>query len=92
MLRINQVQTEAGRRWTLSGRLTGPWVDELRTCWEHERQPAARDREVVDLSDVTSIDESGERLLSEMKTNGAKLIGSGVYTEHLLKQLQGKRK
>src|SRR4051812_6583627 len=97
MLRITQAQTKAGQRWTLSGRLTGPWVDELRTCWEHGHQtspsiPAAGTHEVVDLSDVTVIDESGEKLLQEMRSSGADLVGCGLYTEHLLKHGHGKTK
>jgi len=90
MLRITHAQTETTRRWTLCGRLTGVWVDELRACWEHGHQTGAGATEVVDLSDVTSIDESGEKLLSDMKSSGASLVGSGVYNEHLLKNLRGK--
>jgi len=92
MLRITYAKTESGQRWTLCGRLTGAWVNELRACWEHHHQPPASATEVVDLRDVTSIDESGEELLSEMRSGGASLVGSGVYTEHLLKNLRGETK
>ena len=90
MLRITHAQTKAGQRWTLCGRLSGEWVNELRACWEHGHKNGAGSPEVVDLSDVTSIDESGETLLADMKCSGTNLVGSGVYTEHLLKNLQGK--
>ncbi len=90
MLRITYAQTETEQRWTLCGHLTRPWVTELRACWEHGRQGAATERKVVDLSDVTFIDESGEQLLSEMKCEGAEFIAAGVETKHLLKHLKGK--
>ena len=45
---------------------------------------------VVDLSDVTFIDESGERLLSEMRSAGVEFVAAGVETKHLLENLKGK--
>ena len=41
MLRITHARTETEQRWTLCGQLTGPWVDELRACWEQRRGVAA---------------------------------------------------
>jgi hypothetical protein len=41
-------------------------------------------RTIVDLSDVTCIDDSGEKLLSEMRRNGTEFVGAGVYTTYLL--------
>jgi ABC-type transporter Mla MlaB component len=89
MLRITQAESETEQRWTLCGRLTRPWVSELRASWEHRREGGASARAVVDLSDVTFIDESGEALLSEMVRNGVEFIAAGVETKHLLKNLKG---
>jgi hypothetical protein len=88
MLRINYVQTETERRWTLCGHLAGPWVPELHDFWEQTRRGVDL-RAVVDLSDVTFIDESGERLLREMRTNGVEFVAAGVDTKHLLENLRG---
>jgi anti-anti-sigma regulatory factor len=77
MLRITHKETETEQRWTLCGQLTGPWVVELRACWEHGRQAGVDTRAVVDLSDVTFIDESGEQLLSEMRSGGAEFVAGG---------------
>ncbi len=87
MLRINYVHTEAERRWTLCGQLRGPWVEELEGCWRQLRGNAGA-RSVVDLTDVTFIDESGERLLSEMRSNGVEFVAAGVDTTHLLQNLK----
>lgn len=42
----------------------------------------------MDLSDVTFIDESGERLLADMRTAGAEFLAAGVETRHLLDNLK----
>jgi hypothetical protein len=90
MLRITYAQTDSRQRWTLCGQLAGPWVAELRGCWEHRREAGVNTHTVVDLSDVTFIDESGEKLLSQMRSNGAKFVGAGVDTTHLLTHLRTK--
>lgn len=87
MLRITLVDLEAGQRWTLCGQLTGPWVAELRACWECGRKAGGGVHTVVDLTDVTSVDQSGENLLSEMRQNGTEFVGAGVYTRYLLENL-----
>jgi hypothetical protein len=90
MLRIVHGQTKAGRRWTLCGQLTGPWVAELRKCWDYGRPTAGDTHTVVDLSDVTFIDETGEELLLQMRNQGAEFVAAGVETKYLLKNLTAK--
>jgi hypothetical protein len=90
MLRITHARTETEQRWTLCGQLAGPWVAELRACWEHARGLAGDPHTVVDLSDVTFIDENGETLLSQMRSNGAEFVAAGVDTTHLLENLKAK--
>jgi hypothetical protein len=90
MLRISFAQTDTEQRWTLCGQLAGPWVAELRECWEHGRKIAGSADPLVDLSEVTFIDESGERLLSEIKSTGATFVAAGVETKHLLENLRAK--
>jgi hypothetical protein len=92
MLRITFAQTETEQRWTLCGQLTGPWVAELGACWEHGRQVARSAHQVVDLSDVTFIDERGEMLLSKMRGDGAEFVATGVETKHMLENLNGRQK
>jgi hypothetical protein len=45
---------------------------------------------VVDLTDVTFIDEAGERLLAEMESAGAEFVATGVENKHLLASLKEK--
>ena len=92
MLRICYWDTGAEQRWKLCGQLAGAWVDELRSSWQYARTVAPRANAVLDLSEVTFIDEAGERLLSDMGSAGAKFVAAGVETRHLLDNLKGNGK
>jgi hypothetical protein len=87
MFRVTYSDTADGQRWSLHGRLAGPWVDELRSCWRYARDRAPLARAIVDLKEVTFIDEAGEMLLADMRSAGAKLIATGVEHQHLLAML-----
>lgn len=89
MLRISYSRMNHMDRWTLCGQLAGAWVHELRSCWEHSRKAPGRGA-LVDLSDVTFIDESGEKLLSEMRHAGVKFVATGIETKHLIQNLKSK--
>jgi hypothetical protein len=87
MLRFSYAQSEDGEHWNLCGHLAGPWVDELRSFWRRVRERAPRAKAVVDLRDVTFIDESGEKLLADMQCTGAKFLAAGVEHKHLIANL-----
>ena len=87
MFRVSYSDTADGQRWCLHGRLAGPWVDELRSCWKSARDRAPLAHAIVDLKEVTFIDEAGATLLAEMRSAGAELIASGVEHQHLLATL-----
>ena len=87
MFRVCYSDRADGQCWTLHGRLAGPWVDELRSCWKYARNRAPLARAIVDLKEVTFIDQAGEQLLAEMRSAGAELIATGVEHRHLLATL-----
>jgi hypothetical protein len=89
MLRICYLHGEGSHEWTLCGQLAGLWVGEFRICWERTRATGPL-RTVVNLSDVTFIDEKGERLLSDMHGAGVEFVAAGVATKHLLENLAAK--
>jgi len=89
MLRFSYSRRDDGERWDLSGQLSGPWVDELRLVWRRIRDHANGTPAVVDLKEVTFIDEAGERLLAEMHRSGAHFLVTGVEHKHLLANLDG---
>lgn len=89
MLKIIHDDTTGKQRWTLCGRLSGPWVGELRSAWE--RIGAGSNKtSVVDLTGVVSIDEQGEDLLRAMKADGARFVARGVDMKHILAHLRSK--
>ena len=90
MLRICYFDTASEHRWKLCGRLSGPWVDQLRSCWHEARKRAPGAAAIVDLKDVTFIDEAGERLPAEMQTAGTEFIAAGVENKDLLASLRNK--
>jgi hypothetical protein len=88
MLRVSYSDTPGGQRWSLCGRLAGPWVDALRSSWRHARESAPRAHAVVDLRDVTFIDEAGESLLAEMQLADTELIAAGIDNKHVIASLR----
>ena len=92
MLRITVNETPTEKRWILQGQLVGPWAAELRTCWKKTHRAHVGRTCVVDLSDVTFIDNGGERLLRAMSKKGAQFLADGIYIKHVLEQLKSKGK
>ena len=69
----------------LEGRLAGPWVDELKTCWQ---QAGVRDRPLcVVLKQVTFIDDDGRALLAAMHRDGVKLEAAGCMTKAVIDEI-----
>jgi hypothetical protein len=89
MLKITITNTEREERWTLQGRLVGPWVEELKASWKRSNRTAQGRRRIVNLDEVTFIDKSGERMLRRMSNQGAQFVASDVYLKHVLDCLRG---
>jgi anti-anti-sigma regulatory factor len=88
VLRTTILEESIEQRWTLQGRLSGPWVAHLRSNWEKSHCKSGARKCVVDVSGVTFVDLEGERVLAAMMNDGAEFIASGVYTKHLLEMLE----
>ena len=74
----------------LEGRLAGPWVQELRDCWQRTR---SGDRQIdVVLKQVTFIDGAGRQLLAEMHRQGAALAAEGCMTKAIVDEIIGGEK
>jgi len=90
MLRVSYSDNAGVQRWRLCGRLAGPWVNEFASSWHHARQRAPLAQAVVDLTDVTFVDEAGQRLLAEIEYAGAEFLAGGVENKHLIACLSNK--
>ena len=88
MFRITVVESPSEEKWILQGQLTEKFASELSANWQASMDRCLDRPRVVDLNDVTLIDKSGEEVLSQMIHQGARFVATGVYTKHLLEELQ----
>lgn len=86
-LRIATQSTENVDTWILQGSLCGPMVDELAATWQGTRATRAGRECVIDMVDLTGIDERGEAQLTQMMKEGARFVVRGVYSRSLLDSL-----
>ena len=87
MLKITITETPTEQRWVLVGRLTHLWLAELQAQWRQTHRARQGRTCVLDLNDLTSIDQNGEGVIREMLREGAQCLARGVFTTHLLATL-----
>ena len=86
MIRITAQQESLVTRLFLEGKLAGPCVDELDKCWQ-----TCLGGEVpllVDLTNVSFVDERGKELLARMHNKGIKLFSKSVMTKCLIEEIE----
>jgi hypothetical protein len=90
MLKITTQDDLSHTVFALEGKLAGPWVEELKACWEK----TGGGRPVrIHLCAVTFVDERGKNLLTEMYRRGADLVAEGCMTQAIVDEItQGGRK
>ena len=88
MLKITITDTPLEWRITLSGKLTGPWIQELRRVWEQCRAKTPARKVICDLNDVIHIEESANPLLIEMMAEGTELVSHGLLNGWLIQALK----
>jgi ABC-type transporter Mla MlaB component len=88
VLKITITDLDDEQRWSLQGQLVGQWATELKATWREAHAIVRKQRCIVDLIEVTSIDRNGEAILAEIMSQGAEFISGDVYTEHLLRDLR----
>ncbi len=87
MFRISIVDTPTQRRLVVEGKLSGPWVGELRTTCRNASRDLEGRRLVIDLSSLTVISREGEDAIVDLMKEGARFSCAGVLTRHVLKRL-----
>ena len=88
MLRIMITEAPFQQKWILQGRLCGQWAADLSQKWADTRGSRTGLSSVVDLEDVITVDQTGERALLEMATEGARLIASRAYMKSIIEGVQ----
>ena len=87
MLRITTIEKDTGWTLVLAGQLVGPWTSELKEAWKRAYGQAGGAAQVVDLTEITFIDDAGANLLREMKEAGALFVARGADTKYLLREI-----
>jgi|ERR1700694_138405 anti-anti-sigma regulatory factor len=87
MFKISIVDTPSQRKLVVEGRLSEPWVDELRSTWRNVSRDLDGRKLVIDLSSLTVISREGEDAIFDLMKQGAKFSCGGVLTRHVLKRL-----
>lgn len=90
MLRISIVENGGERRLVLEGKLVAPWAGELRPACEQAKADLGSRELVVEVKNLTTINQAGENVLLELMKEGVKFRGCGVFTKHILKQLESR--
>jgi hypothetical protein len=71
----------------------GAWVRELESCWRQEATAQPPPRILVELTDVSFVDEEGGKLLKLMAAAGVELIAIDVLMKALVEEItEGGRK
>lgn len=89
-MRISTVEARNERRLVLEGKLIAPWTAEVKSACEKARETLAGRQLVVDLKNVTNIDQEGENLLAALMNEGIKFRSCGVFTKQVLRQVARK--
>ena len=87
MFRISIVDTRSHRTLVLEGKLVRPWTAEVETAWQSAREQLEGRKLVIDLKNVTLINQDGETTLLRLMEEGAKFSCRDVLTKHVLKEL-----
>jgi hypothetical protein len=86
VIRITAQQESLVTRLFLEGKLAGRCVDELDKCWQ--TCPNGEVPLLVDLTNVSFVDEHGKELLVRMHNKGIKLFSKSVMTKCLIEEIE----
>ena len=87
MLRISLIDSPRVRRVIVEGKLIAPWAAELRNACQLASVDLGGRELIVEMKHVTTISQEGENVVLDLINSGTKVRGTGVFTEHLLKEL-----
>ena len=86
VIRITTQQESSATRLFLEGKLAGPCVEELDKCWQ--TCPSDELALLVDLTNVSFVDDHGKELLAQMHNTGIKLLSTSLMTKCLIEEIE----
>jgi anti-anti-sigma regulatory factor len=90
ILRVTIRHSQEAVTLILEGRFTGPWIGEVERAWSAVAGKTEGRHVVVDLSDVTFIDEEAKRLLKRIVEQEGELRANDVMTKAIIEEVQRK--
>jgi hypothetical protein len=87
MLKITLHDSASELRFKLEGRLSGPWVGELRQCWQTAQSTTQDRRTVLDLGELDFVDPEGQTLLEDMHRQGVKLAAMTPFIRAIVEEI-----
>ncbi|HKS41790.1 MAG TPA: STAS domain-containing protein [Blastocatellia bacterium] len=88
MLRIDIQHKNESTSFTVAGKLTGAWVEELEKCWRTETATANCKSILVNLASVTFVDSAGRELLAKMRKQGVVLVPTGCLMKAIVEEIE----
>jgi len=71
----------------LAGALAGDWALEFQRCWMSATETRCVSKIVVDLSNVTFVDQVGKGLLSRAMKQGTELLASDILIKSIVEEI-----
>jgi len=87
MFKISTIDSRSQRTLVVEGKLSEPWVAELRTTCRNASRDLDGRKLVIDLSSLTVISREGEDAIFDLMKEGAKFSCAGILTRHVLRRL-----
>jgi len=88
MLRISVLNAPGMTRLKLEGKLAHEWVEEAANVWSALLAAGKNLVFVVDLLNVSFVDDAGQQLLTDMRRAGAELVGCGPLITALIEEIE----
>ena len=85
MIRVTKTEEQSRTIITIDGQLSGDSVAVVDACCKLAK-PNGKPVELF-LRDVTTVDQTGQILLSRLAAKGVRLVARGVYTSYLVQSL-----
>jgi anti-anti-sigma regulatory factor len=89
VLKITVEKTDKSTKFSLEGKLSGPWVKELDRVWVASGATLEAAPVAVDIAGVTFIDSEGQQLLARMYGSGVELQGAGCMNRSIVERIKG---
>src|SRR5262245_41932649 len=87
MLMITEERNGNVLAFKLAGVLAGDWVTELNRCWDNATTAQEGLHIIVDLTEVTYVDEEGKDSLASMMSEGAELRASDILMRSIVEEI-----